>query len=278
MALELARRGHRVYAGVLAPEHDDARSLQIAAGSGTLEPLPLDVTASPSIERAIAAIEARSGGLDVLINNAGVLAAGPIEGFSIESVQRLFDVNVFGALRLVHAVLPLLRRQRAGLIVSITSRQGRLATPVNALYASSKFALEAVGEGLRYELAPLGIDSVIVEPGAFPTRLGADRLQPDRPAVLGEYSLIASAAQRVASLRAAAQGQPDAPQPADFAVQVAELIERPTGTRPLRTVIDPQMQSAIESINTLCAHVTADALVEFGLGPLAGGIAERPTR
>jgi len=132
--------------------------------------LPLDVTQTDSVNQAIALTLQQFGRIDVLINNAGYTMLGALEEVSEEQTQQVFDVNVFGALRMIRAVVPHMREQRSGRIINISSIAGKLSTPVNGTYSATKFALEALSDALQMELAPFGIQVVLVEPGAIKTR------------------------------------------------------------------------------------------------------------
>ena len=134
--------------------------------------LELDVTDPDAMTRAVRQIVDREGRIDAVVNNAGYVLWGPVEETPVESVQREFDVNVFGALRVIRAVLPVMRRQRHGVVVQMSSISGRVvAGPFWGHYAASKFALEALSEALAYELQPFGIRVVIVEPGSYDTTI-----------------------------------------------------------------------------------------------------------
>ena len=129
----------------------------------------LDVTDSSSISSAVAEARAAFGGIDVLVNNAGFGAYGPLEVTDMEVVRRQFDTNVIGLLEVTQAVLPTMREQHSGVIVNISSVGGRMAFPFGSLYHGSKFAVEGISEALVYELLPLGISVKVVEPGAVET-------------------------------------------------------------------------------------------------------------
>jgi NAD(P)-dependent dehydrogenase (short-subunit alcohol dehydrogenase family) len=131
--------------------------------------LPLDVTQSDSVNRAVVCTIAQFGRIDVLINNAGYTILGALEEVSDEQTKRIFDVNVFGALRMIRAVVPHMRNQRSGRIINISSIAGKLSTPVNGTYSATKFALESLSDALHLELVPFGIQVVLVEPGAIRT-------------------------------------------------------------------------------------------------------------
>jgi NAD(P)-dependent dehydrogenase (short-subunit alcohol dehydrogenase family) len=131
--------------------------------------LSLDVTQDDSIQCAVKQTLERLGRIDVLVNNAGYAVLGALEEIPIEQVQQMFDVNVFGALRMIRAVAPQMRSQRAGRIINISSIAGKLSTPVNGAYSASKFALEALSDALRVELEAFGIQVIVMEPGAIKT-------------------------------------------------------------------------------------------------------------
>lgn len=132
----------------------------------------LDVTDSSSISAAVAEAREAYGGIDVLVNNAGFGAYGPLEVTDMEVVRRQFDTNVIGLLEVTQAVLPTMREQHSGVIVNISSVGGRMTFPLGSLYHGSKFAVEGLSEALTYELAPFGISVKIIEPGRVDTDFG----------------------------------------------------------------------------------------------------------
>ena len=129
-----------------------------------------DVTNEAQVKTAVAEAIGRFGRLDVIVNNAGYGSMGSIEEVPADEVQRQFDVNVFGALHVLRAVLPHLREQRSGHILNITSIGGLRAFPGVGIYNASKFALEGIGESLSLQLAPLGIHVTNIEPSGFRTK------------------------------------------------------------------------------------------------------------
>jgi NAD(P)-dependent dehydrogenase (short-subunit alcohol dehydrogenase family) len=131
--------------------------------------LPLDVCDDDSVHACVAAVIDQAGAIDVLINNAGYLLAGAIEDITITEARAQFETNFFGTVRMVSAVLPLMRARRSGLIVNMSSLAGRVPAPFWGFYNASKFAVEGYTESLRYELTPLGIQVAMVEPGAIKT-------------------------------------------------------------------------------------------------------------
>lgn len=135
--------------------------------------LPLNVTQPESVHQAVERTLQCFGRIDVLVNNAGYAVRGAVEEISDAQVQDMFDVNVFGVMRMIRAVAPQMRRQKSGRIVNISSIAGKLATPANGTYSASKFALEALSDALRLELAPFGIQVVLIEPGSIKTHFVA---------------------------------------------------------------------------------------------------------
>lgn len=134
-----------------------------------VHPLALDVTDEASLQAGVAAVLEHSGRIDVLVNNAGYGSYGAIEDVDPAEAQRQFDVNVFGAMRLTQLVLPHMRAQGGGTVVNISSMGGRFHTPLGGWYHATKFALEALSDALRVEVAPFGIDVVVIEPGGIAT-------------------------------------------------------------------------------------------------------------
>ena len=150
-------------------------TLRDPAQAGELAALPrvlvtrLDVTDGASVAAAVDAAHAQFGGIDVLLNNAGYGAYGPLEAFDMEGIRRQFDTNVIGLLEVTKAVLPRMRTQGQGVIVNISLIGGRMTFPLGTLYHGTKFAVEGLSEALHYELEPLGIRVKIVEPGMIAT-------------------------------------------------------------------------------------------------------------
>jgi NAD(P)-dependent dehydrogenase (short-subunit alcohol dehydrogenase family) len=182
-AARLDRLGVRVFAGVR--NDSDAERLR-SAGSDRVVPLLLDVTNAGQISEAAQTIDSVSGCLSGVVNNAGTAHGGPIEFLGLDEWRSQFDVNVFGAVAVTKAMMPLIRAGN-GRVVFIGSIGGKVATGLMGPYNASKFAIEAIGESLRHELHPWGIRVSVVEPGAIKTaiwdkgRSTADRLERELP-------------------------------------------------------------------------------------------------
>lgn len=163
-----AERFHDAGWNVVATMRNPADGAALAALPNAIV-TRLDVTDGASIAAAVTAAKEAFGGVDVLVNNAGFGAYGPLEVTGSDVIRRQFDTNVIGLLEVTRAVLPMLRERGAGVIVNISSVGGRMTFPLGSLYHGSKFAVEGLSEALVYELAPLGIHVKIVEPGFIDT-------------------------------------------------------------------------------------------------------------
>ncbi|MGW1341428.1 oxidoreductase [Kribbella sp. NPDC002412] len=145
-----------------------------------IHPIAMDVTDEDSMRAGIDRILAESGRIDVLVNNAGYGSYGALEDVPLSEARYQFEVNVFGAARLIQLVLPGMRAQRSGTIVNISSMGGKIYTPLGGWYHGTKFALEALSDCLRLEVRPFGVDVVVIEPGGIRTEWGgiaADNLR-----------------------------------------------------------------------------------------------------
>ncbi|MBT3045143.1 MAG: SDR family oxidoreductase [Candidatus Thiodiazotropha sp. (ex Codakia orbicularis)] len=147
----------------------------------------LDVTDSDSIKSAVTKGIERFGQIDVLLNNAGYGAYGPLEAFPMENIRRQFDTNVIGLLETTKAVLPHMRKQKSGTIVNVSSIGGKMTFPLGTLYHGTKFAVEGLSEALHFELEPLDIKVKIVEPGAIATDFGGRSFDFINDESLAEY-------------------------------------------------------------------------------------------
>jgi len=155
----LARRGHSVV----------ATDLTAPSGSEGIEAHVLDVTSDDSVARCLEEV----GPLDAIVNNAGIPGGGPVEGFPLDRIRQIFEINTLGALRIIQAVLPAWRERGSGVIVNVSSVSGRVSSPLEAAYSASKFALEAFTESLHLEVRHFGIRCVLIEPGNIATGIKA---------------------------------------------------------------------------------------------------------
>ena len=162
-ARALLAAGYRVFAGARRLD----RMAELATAGATL--LKLDLTDDASIVAAVNAIKSEAGRIDVLVNNAGYGSYGALEDVPLSEGRRQFEVNVFGLARLCQLVLPMMRAQKSGKIVNITSIGGKIWEPLGGWYHATKFAVEGLSDCLRVEVAPFGIDVIVIEPGAIRT-------------------------------------------------------------------------------------------------------------
>lgn len=162
-ALKLNQLGYTVYA---VARRTDRMSALAEVG---IEIMSMDVTNDASMQTGIERIITKSGRIDVLVNNAGYGSYGAVEDVPLDEARAQFDVNVFGAVRLIQLATPYMRKQGSGTVINITSMGGKIHTPLGAWYHGTKFALEAISDCLRLELKPFGIDVVVIELGGIKT-------------------------------------------------------------------------------------------------------------
>ncbi|MFC4595917.1 SDR family oxidoreductase [Sphingobium tyrosinilyticum] len=268
--LELARRGHTVIATM---RDIDGRNSQIRselieaakAEGNPLQVLEIDVADDASVQSAIDSIIAQHGKIDVLVNNAGLMPIGVTEAYTIADVERLFAVNVFGAIRTDRAVLPHMRAAGSGLLIQVTSLMGRFVMPFFGIYSASKFALEALAEAYRYELTSFGVDSVIVEPGPFPSNLISSSPEPSDAGVLATYGEVAAIPGHIKASADQSHDPALPPRPQLVADAIAKLVEA-TERRPLRTVVMPEgLDYGVQQINDAVAPIQNGVLTAMGM-------------
>jgi NAD(P)-dependent dehydrogenase (short-subunit alcohol dehydrogenase family) len=168
-SLLLAKNGFRTYATVR--NLDKAKEIRSLADKGELpiRVVELDVDSDKSVGDAIDRINDENKGIDVVVNNAGYELMGALEDLSMDEIKAQFETNVFGAIRVMRAVLPIMRKQQGGTIVNVSSMAGRISFPIGSAYHGTKFALEGLSESLHYETQPFGIKVILIEPGVIGT-------------------------------------------------------------------------------------------------------------
>lgn len=171
-AQALRRDGYRVFGTSRKPMSDTSDGVAM---------LVCDVTDDDSVQKTVDEILARAGRIDLLVNNAGIGLLGGAEESSAAQARALFDVNVFGVVRMTNAILPVMRRQRKGRIINMSSILGLIPAPYNALYASTKHAIEGYSESLDHEVRTQGIRVVLVEPGVTRTAFEENLTRADHP-------------------------------------------------------------------------------------------------
>lgn len=208
----------------------------------------LDVTDFASIEKVVKRIEEDFSKIDVLVNNAGVGFAGAIEETSMEEIRKVFEVNFFSVLKITNELLPLLRKQRSGHIIQISSHGGLKAFAGFGIYNASKFALEGFSEALAQEIEPLGIKLTMVEPGPFRTNFAGEGLGLAKN-VIDDYSETAGVFR--GKLKGVHQKQEGHPQKAAMAIFDLTLSDNPSLRLPLGKI-------ALKTIKMKLDSVTAD--------------------
>lgn len=217
----------------------------------TAKAVRLDVTSSQEIENAIAAAMDSFGSINVLVNNAGYGSFGAVEEVSNEDIRQQFEVNFFGALMLTRKVLPLMRQQRNGHILNVSSVGGFTSFSGTGIYSATKFALEGLSEALSSEVAPLGIKVTIIEPGAFRTGFSGSSLStPDRQ--IDDYA--PTSGEFVKSSQDIDGKQPGDPAKAAKAIIQAVESDKP----PLRLVLGADALGAIrEKLSSVSEEISA---------------------
>lgn len=231
-AVELAGRGHDVVATMRDTRARGPLRTACEAAGVSVDVLALDVRDEAAVGRAVEQAAARHGGIDVVVNNAGVEVRGPIELVSDDEVRSQFETNVFGLLHVVRAVAPHLRASPAGVLVNVSSVAGIIARPFAGVYAASKHAVEAISEALHFELGLSGIRVHAIEPGQFPTELGSNTITAAAftPDADGYWAIAERLERNVKGLSG------DAPaDPADVARTIADVVDDPDA--PLRVPV-----------------------------------------
>jgi NAD(P)-dependent dehydrogenase (short-subunit alcohol dehydrogenase family) len=175
-SLLLAKNGFRTFATVR--NLDKANAIRIISDKGKLpiHVVELDVSSDKSVNAAIDKINDESKRIDVLVNNAGYSLIGALEDLSMDEIKAQFETNLFGTIRVMKAVLPIMRKQKGGTIVNVSSMAGRVGFPLFPVYSGTKFALEGVSESMRLETDPLGIKIVLVEPGTIRSNFASNAI------------------------------------------------------------------------------------------------------
>lgn len=264
-ALTLARMGATVIAsmrnldGGARPEARDL--LTIAANEELdLHVVEIDVIDDASVASGVAEAETIvDGGLDVVVNNAGIGVAGPVELSDMEMTKLMFETNLYGYLRVANAALPQMRANGAGQIFNVSSQLGRFVIPSVGLYCATKFGLEALFETMAYELAPHGIEITIIQPGGYPTKIWDNgrrytdqwmaRISNEKKAAYETHIQMATGLM-TGEYSTNAMDVPGA---------IAEIMALPAGKRPLRRAVHPDPR-ATQGANAALAQVQAAVL------------------
>jgi len=269
-----ARLGAKVFATMRNLPRPEAAELTALAKSDNLDitVLEIDITKDAQVKSGVdAAIKAAGGKLDVLINNAGMAIAGPIEAQDMAATQLIFDTNVYGAQRMMKAVLPSMRAHKSGYIFNVSSQLGRVVIPGFGQYSPTKFALEAMSEQLAYEVAPHGVDITIIQPGGYPTKIWSNQNPPSAALKARLTEDIISAYPQLTAGMGKREASGSEADPMDIPRAIAKAIATPKASRPLRIALHPVARPQ-EAINKVSAKMQLAVLGESPLGPIVKAV------
>ena len=270
-AKDFADKGNKVFATMRKPDGKNAeKKAELEGHSSNIKVLDMDVTDETSVKNAINAVLAEASNIDILINNAGIMYLGITEAFSVEQAKFQMETNYFGAIRVMQAVLPNMRKSGAGLIINTSSLVGRMSPPFFGTYTATKHALEGYSQALRYEVSHFGVDIVLVEPGPFGTGLLASGQAPAHSEVLETYGELAGVPTAMGENFAQMLQSEDAPDPQWVVDAYLKLAEMPTGKRPTRTVVG--ITWGVDEINELTQSIQDRVLKEMQLDTVLGGV------
>lgn len=268
-ALHYARLGAKVIASMRGLPRNEANELTAEAAKEKLDIhiIQIDVTSDEQVANGVEEAERIAAGpLDILINNAGVGYAGPIELQDMAATKLIFDTNVVGPHRMARAVLPGMRKAKRGLIFNISSQLGRVIVPSAGHYSPAKFALEAMSEAMAYELVPHNVEVCVIQPGGYPTKVWVNRN------VLAKELKDRLTAEEAAAYPALVQrmgledGSGRSADPMDVPRAIAEIAAMPAGTRPLRRAVHPGGKPQ-EAINKVSSETQLAMLGNSPFGP-----------
>jgi NAD(P)-dependent dehydrogenase (short-subunit alcohol dehydrogenase family) len=265
-AITLANAGYSVVAGMRNTKDKNATVAAELNAIPNIEVADIDITSDTSVEQAIQQVLTKYGKIDVLVNNAAVSGFGLVEGYSIEQVHRMFDVNFYSVLRTYQAVLPSMRKERNGLIINITTAASGHTLPFMIPYIASKIAVESLTEGAQDELAQFGIENVSIQPGVYPTEMNNGSkagIHADKPEIVAAYG--DEATEKFNALGAALFGKMAQfnMNPQTIADGILHLVNLKKGTRPLRYPLDAIAQGTDKEFIDARAAIKAKWLAAY---------------
>lgn len=269
-AKQLASSGHHVYASMRNTSGKNAASASALeefakAHNCKIDVVDIDVTSDTSVQTAVSKLPT----MDVLINNAGLGYGGPVEAFSSQAFMDQLDLNIVGTFRCAKAVLPGMRKQGSGLIIQVSSIAGRGAFPGFGVYHASKWGLEGFSEALRYELAPHGVDVVLVEPGPFDTNFWENVIKPEDADLAKAYEHVNGFLEGFGNNVAQMISNSEMPTESKVIVDIFEkLINTPSGSRPLRTI--GGLDFGFQMLNDAVEPLRKASLASMGLEGMDG--------
>jgi len=264
-AQTLADAGHRVFASMRDPAGRNRERANALWAKG-IDVVALDVTDDTSVEKGVQGVLAKSGRVDVLVNNAGMASVGVSEAFTAGQLRAMFETNVIGVFRTARAVLPSMRREHDGLIVNIGSILGRVTFPFFGLYGASKFAVEAINDTLRYEVSQFGVEVVLLQPSAYPTSMYSSAQVPADATRTESYGAVGKIPDAMFRRFMCAFQADGAPNLHEVSTALLTLIETPKGARPQRLVVGAPYGA--DEVNRLTRPVQCSVLEGLGLAHL----------
>jgi len=265
-----ADKGYRVWGTMRGNDgRNAAKKAALEAHSTSISIIDLDVANDASVASGFARILSE-GPVDILINNAGIMYLGITGAFSIAQTKEQMETNYYGAIRTMQAVLPAMRKERSGLIINTSSLVGRISPPFFGPYTATKHALEGYSQALRYEVANLGVDVAIVEPGPFGTGLLGAGKPPAHAEVLESYGELAAVPEAMGAQFAHMLQSEGAPNPQWVVDACLNLAEMPAGQRPVRTVVG--IAWGVDEMNRLNQPIQDKILHEMQLNGVLGGV------
>jgi short-subunit dehydrogenase len=274
-ALEFVRRGHHV----IATGRRDAALVELqrearAIGRGLLDVVRLDVTSAEDVQNASVSVSKLTAGrgVDVLVNNAGYGQLGPLESISDQDLRRQFDTNVFGLMSVTRAFVTQMRDRGEGRIINIGSISGRMTMPLGGAYGATKYAVEALSDALRLELAPFGISVSIVEPGPIQSEFNDHAMATVETQDI-ENSPYAPVLARAGEFRAQFEAQAAGPE-----VTTKAIVHAATARKPRVRYVVPFRASLLLALFAVIPTRITDAILRLAMGFTAARLHARSER
>ena len=265
-AITLANAGHSVIAGMRNVTGSNAGAAAALSAIANIEVVDIDITSDNSVAEAINYVLNKYGKIDVLVNNAAVSGFGLLEGYSLDQIRKMFEVNVYGVLRTYQEVLPAMRKEKSGLIINITTGASGHTLPFMIPYISSKLVVESITEGLQDELAAYNIENVSIQPGVYPTEMNNGSkagVHADKANVIAEYGEEATDKFNALGTALFGKMQQFDMNPQTIADGVLELVNMKKGERPLRFPLDAIAQGTDQEFIDARAAIKAKWLAAY---------------
>ena len=245
MTITLSKEGHTVIAGMRGTTGKNADVAKELSAIPNVDVVELDITSEDSVNAAVNQVLEKYDKIDVLVNNAGISGFGVVEGYSIDQIKNMFDVNFYGVLRTYQAVLPSMREAKNGLIINITTGASGFTLPFMVPYMASKFAVETLTEGIQSELKDYNIENVTLQSGVYPTEMNTGAkagIMADKPEIVAAYGDAAT--DKFNAMGGALFGKMTdfKMDPQTIADGILTLVNMENGTRPLRFPLDAVAQ------------------------------------